>query len=65
MLQNVKDQLAAAGGGINLFLQTHQPDLLSVQQVDDFNQMFKRMAQPSQFPNNRHIAETSKLDALR
>jgi hypothetical protein len=52
----MKDQLAATGGRINVFLQTLEPDTVVLQVRDDLEQVPERAPQPVEFPAHEHIA---------
>jgi len=58
----VKDKFAVGNRRIDTFLQTDKSDLLFVNEINSFNQMFEAPSKSIQFPNDERIACSAKFD---
>jgi hypothetical protein len=61
----VEDQLAARGGGVDLFLQAAEPDLALGQAGDRVDQVAQGAAQSVQLPDDQGVAGAQLVQDLR
>src|SRR6266542_4280882 len=63
--EDVKDQLAAAGGRIDAFSDAAKSPTEGIQLRHDINEIFERTSEPVEFPNDEHIAGAHKGQGLQ
>ncbi len=54
--EKMKQQLAAGGGGIEVFLERTEPDLTLIEQVEGIQEVLQRASETIQLPDNQRIA---------
>ena len=60
----MEDELAARRGGIDVFLQTAEPDVAALKLSDGVHEMAQRATQPIELPNDQRVARPQMVENL-